>query len=157
MSQALREYGSLEALMKKSLEESRSFPQALDLFSRELSPVQESGFPLLAAPKDGSACKRLLLYLKWMVRRDDVDPGGWTVLTPKDLLIPTDTHMHNIALQLGLTKRKQADFKTALEITNSFARVNPEDPTRYDFVLTRFGIRSVLKISDLVDLWESKP
>ena len=110
------------------------------------------GFPLLAAPVDGSACKRLLLYLKWMVRHDEVDPGGWTVFSPKDLIMPMDTHIHGIALRLGLTKRKQADLKTAVEVTEAFARLTPEDPTRYDFVLSRFGIRSALKIQGLADL-----
>ena len=65
-------------------------------------------FSLVTAPKDGSACKRLFLYLKWLVRHDDVDPGGWEVLRPSELIVPTDTHMHKIGMQLGLTKRKNA-------------------------------------------------
>jgi uncharacterized protein (TIGR02757 family) len=156
-SEILHEYGSLEALMKKCFTEGKSLPEALNLFSRAFSSGPRACFPLLTAPADGSACKRLLLYLKWMVRHDDVDPGGWTVFTPKDLLVPTDTHMHNIALQLGLTKRKQADFKTVLEITRNFALLTPEDPARYDFVLTRFGIRSGLSVTKLVELQRESP
>jgi uncharacterized protein (TIGR02757 family) len=166
-AEALRGYGTLETLMKKCFTEGGSLPEALNCFSRTLSPrgprasdisrANISSFPLLAAPEDGSACKRLLLYLKWMVRRDDVDPGGWTVFAPKDLLVPTDTHIHNIALQLGLTQRKQADFKTVLEITRSFAGLTPEDPTRYDFVLTRFGIRGGLTVTKLVELRRKSP
>jgi uncharacterized protein (TIGR02757 family) len=68
------------------------------------------------------------------------------------LIVPTDTHIHNIALQLGLTERRQADLKTALEITRSFACLTPEDPVRYDFALSRFGIREGMKISDLIEL-----
>jgi uncharacterized protein (TIGR02757 family) len=150
-SQALKEHGSLEALLKECLRKGGSLLSALNLFSRELSP-RRKGFPLLPAPEDGSACKRLFLYLKWMTRKDEVDPGGWTVVAPKDLLMPTDTHIHRIALQLGFTKRKQADLTTALEITRNFARLNPEDPTRYDFTLSRFGIRQGLEISDLAEL-----
>jgi uncharacterized protein (TIGR02757 family) len=148
---ALREYGSLEGLLGECLRRGGSLLSALNLFSRALSPSGE-GFPLLAAPEGGSACKRLLLYMKWMTRRDEVDPGGWTVIAPKDLIMPTDTHIHRIALQLGLTDRKQADLKTALEITQSFARMVPEDPVRYDFVLSRFGIRRGMKASDLAEL-----
>ena len=87
-----------------------------------------------------------------MVRRDDVDPGGWRAVAPRDLIMPTDTHIHAIALKLGLTKRKQADLVTALEITERFREVAPDDPTRYDFVLSRFGIRTGLHADALSDL-----
>lgn len=107
---------------------------------------------LLADPSGGSACKRLHLFLKWMVRCDAVDPGGWTVLRPGSLVVPLDTHMHRIGLELGLTARRQADLKAALEMTEAFALVCPDDPARYDFVLTRFGIRSDLAMESLFDL-----
>jgi uncharacterized protein (TIGR02757 family) len=111
-----------------------------------LSAFVENIFPegcdfLIPAPGRGSACKRLNLFLRWMVRRDDVDPGGWDGVPPSKLLVPLDTHMHRIALTLGLTERKQADLHTAIEITEAFKRLSPSDPVRYDFVLTRFGIR----------------
>ncbi|MBI5092469.1 MAG: TIGR02757 family protein [Candidatus Hydrogenedentes bacterium] len=96
---------------------------------------------LLPAPLKGSACKRLNLYLRWMVRRDAVDPGGWASVPASKLIVPIDTHMHRIAVRLGFTKRKQADMKTALEVTEQFRRITPEDPVRYDFALTRLGIR----------------
>ncbi|MDR1377470.1 MAG: TIGR02757 family protein [Synergistaceae bacterium] len=153
VSQILREYGSLEALLKEGLQREGTLLAALNFFSHELTLRKEGlrkGFPLLTAPEDGSACKRLSLYLKWMTRRDEVDPGGWTAISPKNLLMPTDTHIHRIALQLGLTKRKQADLTTVLEITQNFAKLTPEDPTRYDFVLSRFGIRQGLNISDVI-------
>jgi uncharacterized protein (TIGR02757 family) len=76
-----------------------------------------------------------------MVRKDEVDPGGWCGIPPSKLVVPLDTHMHRISLMLGLTKRKQADLRTAVEITQAFKGLSPEDPVRYDFVLTRFGIR----------------
>ena len=153
-AEALKTHGSLESLMEKCLKKGGSFLAALNLFSRVLSP--QGGFPMVPAPEDGSACKRLLLYVKWMVRRDEVDPGGWSVFSPRDLVVPTDTHIHAIALRLGLTRRKQADLKAALEITQSFARAAPEDPARYDFALTRFGIRGGLEISDLAELLTNK-
>jgi uncharacterized protein (TIGR02757 family) len=96
---------------------------------------------LIPPPGKGSACKRLNLFLRWMVRCDDVDPGGWDGVPPSKLIVPLDTHMHRIARMLALTKRKQADLRTAMEITEAFRRLSPRDPVRYDFVLTRFGIR----------------
>ncbi len=114
-----------------------------------LSAFVENIFPdgcdfLIPTPGKGSACKRLNLFLRWMVRRDDVDPGGWDGVLPSKLVVPLDTHMHRIAMALGLTKRKQADLRMAIEITEAFRKLSPNDPVRYDFVLTRFGIRKDL-------------
>ena len=98
----------------------------------------------LPSPHSGSACKRLNLFLRWMVRQDDVDPGGWSQIPPAKLIVPLDTHMHRMGLLLHLTTRKQADLQTALEITNAFRKIAPRDPVRYDFSLTRLGIRNDL-------------
>jgi uncharacterized protein (TIGR02757 family) len=76
-----------------------------------------------------------------MVRKDVVDPGGWDTVPAAGLIVPLDVHMHRVGRKLGFTKRKQPDMKTALEITEGFKRFAPEDPVRYDFVLTRPGIR----------------
>jgi uncharacterized protein (TIGR02757 family) len=94
---------------------------------------------LVSDPRKGSACKRLNLYFRWMVRKDDVDPGGWPI-SPAKLIVPLDTHMHRFALTEGLTTRKAADMKTALQITAEFRKLSPEDPIKYDFALTRLGI-----------------
>ena len=96
---------------------------------------------LVPAPDRGSACKRLHLFLRWMVRKDAVDPGGWDGIPASKLVIPLDTHMYQIGVALRLTKRNQADLRTALEITSAFREIVPEDPVRYDFALTRLGIR----------------
>ena len=106
-------------------------------------------------PSKGSACKRLALYLRWMVRNDEVDPGGWKMVDPSALLIPLDTHMFNICTTLGLCSRKAADGRSAIEITEAFKKVCPEDPVRYDFALTRFGIRSDMKLEDLFINWKT--
>jgi uncharacterized protein (TIGR02757 family) len=95
----------------------------------------------LPDPERGSACKRLHLFLRWMVRSDDVDPGGWDAVPPSKLIVPLDTHMHRLSLELGLTERKQANGRTALEITDAFRKFSPDDPVKYDFALTRLGIR----------------
>ncbi len=99
---------------------------------------------LAPSPDKGSACKRLHLFLRWMVRKDDVDPGGWTGVAPRQLIIPLDTHMARISSQLGLTRRRAANAVMALEITERFRKWAPDDPVKYDFTLTRFGIRSEL-------------
>lgn len=114
---------------------------ALEAFAEELRVASGLESHLLPRPSAGSACKRLHLYLRWMVRSDEVDPGCWKGISPAKLVVPLDTHMHSICGGLGLTGRKQADIRTALEITESFRRFAPEDPVRYDFALTRLGIR----------------
>jgi len=91
-------------------------------------------------PAQGSACKRWNLYLRWMVRRDALDFGLWSGITPNRLVIPTDTHIHLVARRLGLTSRKAADWKTAREITDRLARFDPADPVRFDYALCRIGI-----------------
>jgi len=150
IAQALRQHGSLEAcfLAHSSANDAHTLG-ALEGFTREL----RSGGPpnsLLSAPEKGSACKRLHLYLRWMVRRDEVDPGCWTGVPPRALLIPLDTHMHRLARGLGLTRRNQANLGTTLEVTDAFRRINPEDPLKYDFALTRLGIRGELNPEDFL-------
>ena len=97
---------------------------------------------LLPSPEGGSACKRLNLYLRWMVRGPDGrDLGLWRDLVDtSDLIVPLDTHIARIGRALGLTQRKTADWKMAEEITASLARFDPGDPVRYDFPLARLGI-----------------
>jgi len=135
-------YGSLHACFRGVLGHGEgTVVRALTLFVERMCAV----FPgcrnsLLPSPAGGSACKRLHLFLRWMVRRDAVDPGGWDDVPASALVIPLDTHMHRMSIGLGLTRSRQANMKTALEITNSFRRMVPDDPVRYDFILTRPGI-----------------
>lgn len=136
-------YGSLHACFASGLRpDHETVIPALSFFVRELSRVFD-GPPrsLLPAPERGSAVKRLNLFLRWMVRQDAVDPGGWHSVPAARLLVPVDIHMHRLCLRLGLTHRKQADLKAACEITNAFKAVAPDDPVRFDFCLTRLGIR----------------
>ncbi len=105
---------------------------------------------VLPAPEKGSACKRLHLFLRWMVRRDEVDPGGWDEVSPSRLVVPLDTHMHRISRAFGLTERKQADLKTALEITAAYREFSPDDPVKYDFAVTRLGIRDDVTLESVL-------
>ena len=144
----IREYGSLENCFAAGLASGRNNLQtALGHWFGQLTRGRHSPGHLLADPGKASACKRLHLYLRWMVRSDQVDPGGWRCLTPADLIIPLDTHMHTIGRRLGFSNRRQADLRTALEITDGFRAVCITDPVRYDFSLTRLGIRSELDIN----------
>ena len=100
---------------------------------------------LLPDPADGSACKRLLLYLRWMVRSDDIDPGGWEHVMPSALIVPLDVHMARTCRErLGFLGPARAaaspTFRDALAVTERFALYSPEDPVKYDFALTRPGI-----------------
>jgi len=105
---------------------------------------------LLAVPSRGSACKRHMLMLRWMVRCDRVDPGGWQFLGRENLLVPLDTHMLRAAKLMGLSPRPSACLRTAREITDGFAELRPDDPVRYDFAITRFGIRPELSMDGLL-------
>jgi uncharacterized protein (TIGR02757 family) len=142
----LDKFGSLNACFVASLRpEHDSITPALSGFVSELSsPFEARPRSLLPSPDLGSACKRLNLFLLWMVRRDAVDPGGWDNVPRSKLIVPLDVHMHRISQQLGLTARRQANLRTAYEITSAFKEIEPEDPVRYDFVLTRLGIRDDL-------------
>lgn len=144
IKQVVAAYGSLHACFLEGLKSTdETILPALTSFVRVLTGTEiRSVGHLIPLPEKGSACKRLNLYLRWMVRKDDVDPGGWTAVSATQLIIPLDVHMHRVGLGLGFTDRKQADMKTALDITAGFGRIVPEDPVRYDFSLTRLGIRS---------------
>ena len=96
---------------------------------------------LLPDPAKGSACKRLFLYLRWMARRDEVDPGCWTAIDPRRLVVPMDTHMARVTSErLRFIPAPRADLKAALAVTAAFRLYAPEDPVKYDFALTRPGI-----------------
>ena len=102
------------------------------------------GRDLLSCPGKGSACKRLNLFLRWMARKDAVDPGPWTHVSASKLVIPLDLHMFRVCSWLGFTRRRSADLRTVIEITNAFREIRPDDPVRYDFALTRAAMRREL-------------
>lgn len=138
---ALHEFGSLEACFLAGGDPADDVRGTRTAFAARLCRMFPEGkSTLLPSPERGSACKRLNLMLRWLVRHDEVDPGGWTNVSKSALIVPLDTHMQRIARSLGLTSRNAADWKTAEEVTKAFSKYVPEDPVRYDFVLTRFGI-----------------
>jgi len=140
MRRVIVRYGSLQACFARGLKKKdTTVLPALTVFVDALRGNAARNY-LIPSPADGSACKRLNLFLRWMVRHDAVDPGVWNGVPTSKLVVPLDTHMHRVALQLGLTRRKQANLRAALEITDAFRKIAPDDPVRYDFALTRRGI-----------------
>ena len=93
-----------------------------------------------SSPQDGSACKRLNLYLRWMVRREGVDLGLWRGVDPKALVIPLDAHIITLGRRLELTRYRSPGWRMALDITASLRRLDPRDPVKYDFALHRMGL-----------------
>ncbi|MEW6535351.1 MAG: TIGR02757 family protein [Candidatus Auribacterota bacterium] len=147
----LHQYGSLEhCFLSYYTESDDTILPALTGFVRSIRGDGGRYNSLLPDPSLNSACKRLMLYLRWMARHDAVDPGGWHIPTGK-LIIPLDVHMHRISTLLGLTARKQADMRTALEITGAFKSVNTNDPVKYDFALTRLGIRQDTDLKSFIE------
>lgn len=146
IKRVVEDYGSLQKCFLKGYDSKHeNILSGATFLVMELSSVF-NGCPrsLLPSPARGSACKRLNLFLRWMVRNDNVDPGGWSKVTPSKLIVPMDVHMGRICRSLKLTHRKQSDMKAALEVTEAFRKIEPDDPVRYDFCLTRLGIRDDL-------------
>ncbi len=147
IKQIIKKYGSLENCFHTFYKDDnvenalRGFASALRAHGNVKSLVPD--------PEKNSALKRLNLFLRWMVRKDEVDPGGWKKIKTHNLIVPLDVHMHRIARMLGLTKRNQADMKTAIEISRALKKHCSHDPIKYDFCLTRFGIRDDMDIKDL--------
>lgn len=94
-------------------------------------------------PYKGSACKRMNLFLRWMVRKDELDFGLWPEIPKNKLIIPVDTHIARICKELKLTKQKTVSWKMAEEITENLREIDPDDPVKYDFAICHIGIRKL--------------
>ena len=96
----------------------------------------------IASPVSGSTCKRLNMFLRWMVRKDKqgVDFGIWKKIKPADLIMPIDVHVARVSRGLGIVKRIQTDWQTAIELTNYCRTLDPKDPVKYDFALFSLGV-----------------
>ena len=148
----LREFGSLEECFYAGLDQrEQTVFSGMSFFAGRIRKYCPScPGHLVPVPERMSACKRFNLYFRWMIRCDAVDPGGWNNVSAAGLIIPLDVHMYRLCTQLGFTTRRSADMKTALEITEAFRKISPQDPVRYDFSLTRLGIRNDLSQDSLL-------
>ncbi len=111
-----------------------------DFFSLEDAPHRTKKH--IPTPLRGSSCKRLNMYLRWMVRQDDkgVDFGIWTAIKPSQLLCPLDVHVERVARKLGLITQKQTNFNAVLELTANLKRMDANDPVKYDLALFGMGV-----------------
>jgi uncharacterized protein (TIGR02757 family) len=148
-SQTIKRYGSIEGGFLQGFDKSdKTVKGALDAFTRLMFAAAKkikrpaSGFSFFfPAPGHGSTCKRLNMYLRWMVRGGDgIDLGIWKNVPPGALVMPVDTHIAAAAGRLGLTRRKTVDWTMAEEITDSLRMLDPDDPVRFDFSLCRAGM-----------------
>ncbi len=150
MKAMLKKFGSLEnAMMSYYSSEDKNILLALGGFCGFLNSHIEADplFPkgkavkyLLSAPAGGSPCKRLNMFLRWMVRSDEVDPGVWKKIPASKLIVPMDTHLARLSRIIGFHNKNAVNLKTAVEVTAKFAEIAPEDPVKYDFCLSRVGI-----------------
>lgn len=111
-----------------------------DLYGRGELPGKAGVRFFLPSPEDGSACKRLNLFLRWMVRKDDVDLGVWSRAKPSALVVPVDAHIDAIARRVGLTRYRSPGWPMALDITAQLRKFDASDPVKYDFALHRLGL-----------------
>lgn len=153
LRQVILDHGTLGACFVAGFDKNDTsvLPALGRLIDKIYDGVSRDPGHLLPRPERGSACKRLNLFLRWMVRRDRVDPGGWDSVPASKLIIPLDTHMHRIGRMAGMTSRRQGNMRTALEITEKFKLISPDDPVRYDFALTRIGILGDPEFKELVE------
>jgi uncharacterized protein (TIGR02757 family) len=147
----INEYGTIESLFKKHYLQSDAMKASIICFSEELRTIfrkYNGAFSertlrfIFPSPASGCAAKRMNLFLRWMVRNDEIDLGLWDIIEKKQLIIPLDTHTARISRNLGLTTRKQPGWAMAQEITERLKQFDPEDPVKYDFAMTRLGMLS---------------
>lgn len=140
----LRSYNAADLDLSASLNDYSGAVLTLDYSAVFGAPAipDSSYYPFLfPAPSSGSACKRLCMMLRWLVRpADGIDLGLWEGVSPSQLIIPVDTHISRISRYLGLTGRKAADWRMAQEITAALRAFDPNDPVKYDFSLAHLGI-----------------
>ena len=152
LRQMLESDGSIEGFFVSAADpDAETIEDALDAFSRRAcaldrravygTTIRRPGVSyFFARPSSGGACKRLNLFLRWMVRRDAVDLGVWTRVRPAQLVIPLDTHVIRLGKCLQLTRYSSPGWRMAADITASLRRIDPLDPVRYDFSLCHLGM-----------------
>jgi uncharacterized protein (TIGR02757 family) len=152
--QMIDSHGSLEAFFTDGADPgATTIESALEAFSRRACSLdQQSVYGRVARkpgvayfftrPSSGGACKRLNLFLRWMVRRDAVDLGVWTKVKPAQLIVPLDTHVIRLGRCLRLTRYSSPGWRMAADITASLRALDPIDPVRFDFSLCHIGMMS---------------
>jgi uncharacterized protein (TIGR02757 family) len=162
LSEILKQYGSIENFfligyspsdinLKKAIESfcerALCIADFSSIYGTKNLPENSMVRFFFTSPKDNSPCKRINLYLRWMVRNsDNLDLGIWNNgIQPYQLIMPVDTHIGRISKYIGLTIRKNPSFKMAEEITGNLKKLDYSDPIKYDFAITRLGILDICK------------
>lgn len=146
-----KEQVSLEEVFYEGYKKNKNIMEGLKNlleFLYSLNPYRSFGYEFLLGKipyKPQTTYKRWNMFFRWMVRKDNLDLGLWKSVSPKDLLLPLDTHTFRIGKELGLIQRKSYDFKSVLEITNVLRGFDANDPIKYDFALYRIGQEKMLK------------
>ena len=147
-----KQESSLEEVFTTSYKKDNSIMSGISATIKaihKIYPHETQGYTfLLGKPYEklsgSGAYKRWHMFLRWMVREDALDMGLWKDIDKSDLIIPLDTHTFNVALKLGLLKRKTYDLKAAIELTETLKRFDKNDPIKYDFALYRIGQEKIL-------------
>lgn len=137
---------SLEELFKygysNKIDENMFIP-VTDYFYSRAKDNTALGFKfMIPDARKGSAMKRMCMYLRWMVRKGDVDFGIWDFIPTSELFIPLDTHVARISREMGLLTRSANDFRAVIELTENLKKFNPEDPVKYDFAIFGYGVNN---------------
>jgi uncharacterized protein (TIGR02757 family) len=142
LKKVLIQYGSLENLFLRGYRDNdENIIPAAEKFIQALNGKTSRGLKfLLCSPSGGGTCKRLFLFLRWMVRKDEIDAGLWRKIDKSKLIWPVDVHIGRLSKKLGLASRKTINLKTAIEITKNLKDISPQDPVKYDFALCRTGM-----------------
>ena len=141
LSAVYRKHGSLYEVFQQSYDNNSTMQNAISAFVFRLYDINGGPIPfLLPAPDGGSPCKRLNLFLRWMVRNDGLDLGIWEKVSPASLIIPLDTHIGRVAYKLGWIKTPSLSWKKAEQVTSILRKFDPLDPIRYDFALCHESI-----------------
>ena len=148
----LNEKTTLEEVFKGGYLKNRSVIEGINSLIKtlqEIYPHATMGYNFLISQvttktKGAGALKRWMMYLRWMVRSDNIDMGLWSGVDKSDLIIPLDTHTFNVSKKLGLLERKSYDLEAALELTNKLKEFDRQDPLKYDFALYRIGQEKLL-------------
>jgi uncharacterized protein (TIGR02757 family) len=159
LKQMLDRSGSIEGFFLEGYEPgAEDIGPALDSFSRRALaldmkavygrvPARAGACYFFPRPSAGSACKRLNLFLRWMVRRDALDLGVWTRVSPAALVVPLDTHIIRVGQCLRLTRYTSPGWRMAADITRALRRIDPADPVKYDFSLCHLGMMNACGFS----------
>lgn len=148
----LKEIDSIENIFYEGYQKEQNILDGLWHFIATLKavyPRESRGYKFLvgSVPKklnSAGTYKRYLMFLRWVVRSDELDMGLWTKIDKKDLLMPLDTHTFKVSQKLGLLKRKSYDLKAVLELSETLQKFDKNDPIKYDFALYRLGQEKIV-------------